>query len=230
MLALLTVVSSVSLYVLAHTKQLLALCGAILVSGFFWGYIIYGLTKARCATRIGLLIFFAGISLVPTYLFNHVSELYVYQALPPLALVVGIGFGHMIREQKSKSRHVWGWCIVLAFLGFHIFAVQCKAAMMVHNGERTRGLLDQIIKYVEEAPENTTIVLRNDENDYLRYSVFMMPGYEVLRYSRNLILAITGRDDVSGQFLEAGETIPDSVKGPIISLRLCEEGMSLCRE
>lgn len=146
-------------------------------------------------------LFFASISVV--FLMNHISELYVYSALPFFALFFAVGVDGLIRKTSGSARLVV-YGLVVAVVASNIFASRSKTAMMTDLGERASRLRPQVERIMAEAPPGAKIVL---VNPFLEpgYSVFRQEGfvvvselphaYKTLRKREDLDVAIVGYSD-----------------------------------
>jgi hypothetical protein len=156
--------------------------------------VVYGLL---CSDRRGIiyvLAIFAIITLFPAAAMNHIGELYLYNSIPFISILVGIGLGRLLNLGKA-NRIRQGLIVVLIglLLTSHVIATRSKIFLMKNNGERVAPLLKQVMAYVPKVPKNGHLLLLNPDNDEIEYSVFLMKGFNVLGLNR--IMQLSGRDD-----------------------------------
>ena len=137
------------------------------------------------ASRRGVMLLMAGLALLglfPMVLMNHVSELYAYNSMPFVAVLVGIGLGQLwlvLRPNRAgRAFLVLAACVLM---GSHIVAVRSKARLMDYNGRRATALLQQVNSFADNAPLNGRLWLCNPSVEDVEYSVFHMSGFNVLR-------------------------------------------------
>jgi hypothetical protein len=127
-----------------------------------------------------------------------VSEMYVYNAMPALALVVGSGavaaFRHL--AQNRKGRFV-AYGLAACLCASHVVAVRGKALGMAANGEKASALLGSVLPFTAAVPRDGVLILMNPDGGKPGYSVIDMSGFDVLRYGTNIINQESGRDDMS---------------------------------
>ena len=87
----------------------------------------------------------------------------------------------------------------------HILAIRQKAELLTSNGERASFLLEKIMPYLSKVPERGTLVLLNPADSRVEYSIFLMNGFNVLRYGTNILCQISGRDDIQIWILDDKE-------------------------
>jgi len=139
-------------------------------------------------------------SLFPAYLLTHVSELYLYNAVPFLALVMGMAFGglwYRTRWLKAAS----GVCAALLVCG-QIYAVREKAGLMALNGIRAGEIYSDIDRILPALRPYTRIFLVNSSDRNPEYSVFLLKGFDVVDLGNLRIGPILGRPDVRVELIE----------------------------
>lgn len=162
--------------------------------GFFWS------GRLRQVVELAGL-FFSSICVV--FLMNHISELYVYSALPFFAAFFAIGINHL--RQMLTGRLRFGlYALVIGIVSANIFACRSKVAMMVELGDRAARLRPQVERVLTEAPLNARIVFVNPISE-IRYSVYRQEGfttlselphaYKILKNREDLDVAIVGYSD-----------------------------------
>ena len=226
--AAVTAISSATVYRLVSDGAVAGALAALAVSGFFWGSAAFGCYRSR-RDVLGWIAVLAILSLIPTYFLNHVSELYLYNAMPLLSILFGVGLGEVWELAKPyRARFIGVVALTAAFAASHVWAVEQKAALMAANGRRASTLLDQVIPYAERLPSGGKLVLLNAEDDEPAYSVFLMHGFGVLWRAERLIKARSGRSDIRVEIAELGVPAPEVMQPRSIALRLCGDGTEVC--
>lgn len=213
--------SSVTAF-LAFKNGNLVGCGmTVLASFLFFACVVYGLWSARRRRLLILLSVFAITGFFPVALMNHVSELYAYNAMPFLAILVGVGLGRLFEITKTRwiSRAAVTGFVGLVFLS-HVMAIQSKASLMKNNGTQATILLGQIQSYLQKAPKNGELVLLNPPDDREEYSVFLMNGFNVLQYGLNRIEQLAGRNDFEIKIMDRTNLDHTRLRHPSLILSL----------
>jgi hypothetical protein len=97
--------------------------------------VAYGMWYLRRSWKLFVVLsIFAVAALFPTFLLNRTSELYVYNAMPFFAFVVGTGVGSALMASRDLRvlRLAVSLMIVVIFAG-HFTAVQSKLSLMKQN-------------------------------------------------------------------------------------------------
>ncbi len=144
----------------------------------------------------------------PNALQNRVSELYAYNCLPFIAILLGSGAGWLLRRRDVKWRFVTGLALVVAVLVSNAFSARSKAALVSESGSRAQAVFHELCAFVKEAKPGATIGLVNT-HDRPSYSVFVMSPFELVDLtSEDEVREATGRTDVTLIWLE-----PQDVRG-----------------
>jgi hypothetical protein len=185
-----TVDGAVSVAMRQTPALVLEASGWILILGLLAGGIYISGRRQLC-----LWLGIAGVaSLFPAYLLTHISELYLYNAIPFLALVFGIAFGTLWYEGTWKRAvAVVGTCVLI---GGQIYADREKAALMALNGKRAGAIMAGIEQYLHTLPPDSQILLVNPPSRKAKYSVFLLNGFDVVDLGNLRIGPIFGRPDV----------------------------------
>ncbi|MEP7218703.1 MAG: hypothetical protein ABI876_07280 [Bacteroidota bacterium] len=198
-----TPVSSVTDYLLLAERGVLplALIGAATLAFFLpVGIGLWFLPRRKL---IGLMFLFALVALVPAVFLNHVGELYLYNAMPYLSVLVGIGLGGVMERSPGKRWATGLMAMALAaFLVSHVIAVREKSLLMKEDGDRATTLLRQITPYAVAAPRNGIIYLLNPGEQEVAYSTFLLPGFRVFWYGENIIPHMAGRSDIAASVID----------------------------
>ena len=161
--------------------------------------------RALCArSRTAALGLAAAVVAVcfPNALQNHVSELYAYNCLPFIAILLGSGAGWLLRRREVKWQPVIGLALVVAVLVSNAFSARSKAVLMSESGSRAQTVFHELCAFVKEAEPDATIGLVNT-HDRPSYSVFVLSPFELVGPdSENEVREAAGRTDVTLIWLE----------------------------
>lgn len=175
----------------------------------FLGLVGFGLLRCeRNRALILLLAAFAFVSFFPMAMMNHVSEGNVYNAMPFLAALFGIGWGRLWTLSSRAPVRALIALLTVALLASHAVAVRSKAAMMVRNGRRAWTLLDRVRPYVDRVPQDGRLYLLNPprpEGKLQRYSVFILRGFNPLYLGEHVVGDWAGREDMRTRVVNADE-------------------------
>jgi hypothetical protein len=185
-----------------HNKALLIL--TFLSTALIVAVAAAGVWKSQRLLLAGFLTLLAIASLFPTFLLEHVSELYAYNAIPFVTLILGMGLGAIWRG-NNLSRALAA-SVIAVFLTGHALAARQKAALMTLNGHRAAQMLTAINSYVRELPPNSQIDLIRAATNAPSYSVFVLNGFDVLEYGDIELGAILGRPDVRIYVVDEDQT------------------------
>lgn len=192
-LAILTPASSVTAAVASQERDyatlLLIGLGLLLVAGVA-AIGIWRTPRGLAA----LLLTCIGCAMFPAVVLQHASELYVYNAAPYAALLLGYAFA-TLWARTGVWRIAAVICVVL-LAGAQLIAVRQKGSLMNGNGERAQALLGPLVQYIHQAPAGGDIVLTKDLNPLPEYSVYLLNGVNVLEFGCENLGAIFGRPDV----------------------------------
>jgi len=173
-------VASPWVFAAAKSRELVTLGlsagGAVVLAGV----IVYGLFRSRRYATVGVVLLLAFCSPFPVVLLNHVSELYVYNSLPFVAALAGIGLGAFFHCLEKRVAKVVLAVFLLCLAGFHIVAVQYKVALMKENGRLAGVLLPQVAELASELPPGGKLVMVNTPRSGREYSVYVVNGFDVL--------------------------------------------------
>jgi hypothetical protein len=172
-----------------------ALGATLVLGGPAWGLLLAG--RARLGFELAGL-FFSSICIA--FLMNHISELYVYSALPFLGAYFAIGTVELHRHLDAPKRMVLV-VLVAAIVLSNILACRSKTVAMVALGERAAVLTPQVERFLAGAPKQAKIALVNPAPE-AGYSVFKQEGfvsistfpyvYRVLHKREDLDVSIIG--------------------------------------
>lgn len=211
---------SVAVFEALHGGRFLLL-GALLLAVLAAAVAVgVGLWRAGRPLLTALLGGCAVLALFPTVLLNHVSELYLYNALPFIALLVGLGLGALLEAARAGAVRAVLLLAVAAFYGGHAYGAWTKADLMRENGERAAWIISEITPCIEHAPPGARIDLVNSPEARLTYSVYLLPEFNVLRLAEGSVARLAGRPDVTLLITDpSGVFNPDLVRaeGPEVA-------------
>jgi len=198
--------SSVTAFTAVKQRELLLLGVIVLGSLLFLGAVLYGLRRSGRGSVLAVMLLFSLLGLVPAIFMNHVGELYLYNSMPFISVLVGAGLGALL-ERSMGSRPVFA--AVAAFLVVmaisHIVAIQSKASLMMLNGRRAAMYLPQILRMTDRVPPDGTLLLLNPEEGAPEYSVFQMKPFSVYKWGVHIFRQEANRWDMTVEVVERPE-------------------------
>lgn len=198
--------SSVTVFTSFTSGALLIFSTIVIISLIFSAWVGYGLWCSNRLDIISVLGIFAITSLFPMVMMNRISELYVYNAMPFISILVGVGLGkHFELSKTSWVRQGIAAGVVGLLLASHVAAIQSKALLMKGNGERAAILLNHIGPYIESVPKSGYLLLLNPPSSQIEYSVFLMRGFNVLNHGLHRIGQMSGRNDYVTKIVELSD-------------------------
>ena len=191
----------------------------------------YGLWRSELQVHPLLLVFMGVLSLTPAYLLNKVSELYVYNAMPIVSLMVGAGLGGLlVKARESKLRVAATVTFLVVVLVSHVWSTQRKAAQMKVNGSKATVILEDVVRFAHEVPDSGSLVfLDRRAKDAIRYSVFLSNGMELVWAAGRVVKYLSGRDDFEVRYVLVSEDEPYTGGPTTVVLSMCEDDVHVCR-
>lgn len=194
--------------------------------------VAYGLWKSSNWKLAAVFGVFALGALFPMALMNQVSELYVYNSMPFVAVLAGVGAAELFsaelfstkRANRAQRAILVGLAIL--FAASHFAAIRGKIAMMQENGDRAASIMTQLGQYIGSVPPDGTLLLRNTASPDPEYSVYLMNGFNVVRFGEEHIRRMYGRDDIAIKVLAPGERHAAENKEGTVTLALDADGTS----
>ena len=189
-------VSSVLVFRAAQFRAMPTLVGV----GFAWVAIavgtVVGLRRAGASRLVGLVGVCALFGLFPVVLLNKVSELYLYNSMPFVSILVAVGLGTLVANQSANRRSAMVGLLLLAAFGVsQVRAVRSKVLMMKARGDQSTVLLTRIGPYLRDIPDHGLLLLLNPDSDEVEYSVFVLSGFNVLDTGLDRLYALAERRD-----------------------------------
>jgi len=149
---------------------------------------------------------------------RDVGELYAYNALPFVALIIGAGLGEVYRRawrlRWTASAVVIGTALYLAA---NILAIHEKGGMLREEGERARRMIGAIKPVIRSLPDGAELILLNPPGAPPDYSVYRQKGFDVFEWGTNIFEVVTGRADVRYRL---ADTLPPPSSRPRVVLTL----------
>jgi hypothetical protein len=196
--------SSVEIFDAARTGRTLtiALIGAISLGAALIA--LAGAWRSPRRRAFGALALLAIAAMLPVLPLRHVSELYVYAALPLLGAILGAGMVAFETGARYPMRGIAFVVIALFFAG-QVGGVISKARQMHANGRAAAVLLAEATELVKGMPPGGTLWLVRDADRRRAYSVFRVQGVDLLRFGEDFIRERAGRPDVRIEPIEPDE-------------------------
>ena len=174
--------------------------------------------RDRRRLLLGLVVL-SGVSLLPMILLHHVSELYTYQALPWLSILVGYG---LARAWPAGRGTIVGLLLLAQIVG-----VEGKLDRMGSVGQRTASYLEQLRPIVAEMPAGGRLILVDELEAGWRYGVFSLPGLQVFIHGLDGLPVVLGRSDLQYHLNEPEEVSPPRPGDVLVGVS--EDGTTLRR-
>lgn len=173
--------SSVDLYLNMKNNQLTTPIIASLFSIMIILITITGILKNKRYTISNAIILFLPISMFPTILLNHISELYVYNMVPLIAILIGIGIGTLYENLTNKLLKALILCFISIFSIWNAISVFSKSKLINQNGIEAEQILNKIQPYYSCIPHNGKLILINPEiSDKTEYSIYKRTGFRLI--------------------------------------------------
>lgn len=197
-------VSSVSVATGLQTHEMLlpgiSAAGTVLIAAA----ILAGILTTR---RKNVVLWLLGCSLAalfPAFLLQHVSELYFYNAVPFAALLFSLAFGSLW-DKGSSAKAVAAGCVFL-LIGGQALAARQKASLMYGNGRRAATVVASLVPFIRSIPRSGRIILVQPPGERLKYSVYVLEGFDILEFGEGRLGPIFGRPDVNVSIAENNQT------------------------
>ncbi len=210
-------VSTVTAFVAAESRDLIALAGMVVLAGAIGIVLAYGLWQSEKRATIAVLALLGLLAFFPFAALNHVSELYVYNALPFISILAGIGTAALLKMVPRKPLpRLIAATILTIVLSVHVTSLAGKLSLMNANGERAQRIEAEIEPLLSRIPEGEPLVLKSGSSELPDYSVFLMHDFYVFRHGQMRFAQLAGRPNLPVRFLDDGDSLPSS--GLMLSL------------
>lgn len=183
----------------AFARRAVLPLGAVAVLTLLWlGLLARGVTLARAwPATLGLLVL-ASAATFPVTLMNHVSELYAYNMLPLLAVIMTLALAALFDPRRPAARRAVAAVIVLAACAGNLRAVTSKALQMRANGAAAASLAAQAVEYARQLPPGGRMLLvERPRAGAVYYSLYLTSDFQGLIAAERWIKHRSGRSDVS---------------------------------
>jgi hypothetical protein len=187
-----------------YDRNILALAGIVGVTAMLGTTLLYGIWRSPQRRLIFCILGFALFAVTPAIFLNHVSEVYLYNALPYVAIAFGFAIEYYWTQSARAVRISFSALLAVVFVANIVGAVQ-KTASLAEESSRSQVLMQQIYPIVSKLPNNGRLYLVNPVTHEFEYSVFAMKGFDVVKYADPWILRHTARPDVKLYVLESEE-------------------------
>lgn len=218
--AMLQPISTADIFVAWKVRNwyVLAAAGAAFVLVF--GALLWGLVNAwrkeNLRTVIVATLVLFPFSMIPMMFLNHVGELYSYNSLPLVALLVGISLyalRHSFTSHRSIVVLLAGFAVVLVV---HLSALQRKADGMKENARLAALYLPQIMPIMASMPQHGRLVLLNTASPRAEYSIIYQRGFSVFRFGTPIFQERTGRFDIKVEVCEPDTVRMETLRGATV--------------
>lgn len=216
--ALILPFSSARLYEAASARNfavLLPVAGLIFI---FVSMLFYGIIRSKKIKESLVIACFIFAGFFPPVILNHVNEQYTYYSLPFFIIIAAMAFDYYIKSGSGLLKKIF-YVFAAILILTNAVSVMDKTAMIDKMGDRSKELTGQIQKFIPEIPKNGSLVLVNPKTNELRYSCYMLPGFETIRYTDWNLYYISGRTDFVLYVIEENE-IPNYNKAGALILKL----------
>jgi hypothetical protein len=213
-------VSSVQVYVAFQSHRFFFLALVVLAALTFAALVISGICLSLQRRLLTLLAAGAVLALFPSFLLVHASELYVYNTMPLVAVLMGAGMGCLLSMRPATTFAGAGLSAALvALFASFIMANHQKAELMKQNGIRAAELLSQIKPYLSQVPHRGMLVLVNPPADRPSYSDFLVNGFDVFQSGENILNLTAGRQDFSTNIVDFTEAPAGDARRMVLTLK-----------
>ncbi len=195
--------SSVTVAIAAQTREIPILGLAVAATLVVSAVILAGIFTVKRKIVVVWLLGCSLAALFPVFLLQHVSELYFYNAVPFVALLFSIALGSLW-DKGPRARAGVAACTLL-LIGGQIQACLQKSSLMYGNGRRAAAVIADLVPRIRSLPENGRIILVQPPRERLKYSVYVLDGFDILEFGVGRIGAIFGRPDVQVSIAEEAQ-------------------------
>jgi len=190
--------SSVDIYFDIVNNRWIIVAVVMLFSCILATLSIWGIFLSKHRMFSVLLVIMLPVPMFPTFLLNHISELYVYSTMPLVSILIGIGLGELFEKHNKilwKAAHL---CLISGFLIWNCISVFSKCDLMNQNGLQANKLLDDIEPYYSEIPVNGNLILVNQNtSNKTEYSIYRRTGFRLFEDGICELNRRAHRDDFS---------------------------------
>jgi hypothetical protein len=194
---------------------LLVIVGGLMLAAVASGA-VFGLWRSKRRGLILVLALLTLTSFVPHALRFWICELYAYNSLPVLALLIALGLDALWSRTAAARRPFLGAALAFLF-AVNVFGVVQKAELMRQNAGNAASLLEQLEPYNRSQTAGSTLYLVNPPDPGPSYSIFRVYGFRLIDYATPYLpfpprrydyrVWIGDREELSAENLAAGDTV-----------------------
>ena len=142
---------------------------------------LIGLIKSNQKPLIGVLLLLMAVSCFPAAAVGHVSDLYGYNLIPFVCMLMVIGYFALCDGQKFMMR--MAVCALTLLIISNAASAQYNLYKMHRNADRTQALLSQLRPIVSELTDDDKLVMVDTQKSEQRYSygLIYMTDVQMLR-------------------------------------------------
>lgn len=126
---------------------------------------------------------------------NHISELYVYQALPVFSFFFGYGISLILSNANNRKIKllVYFWIFIIGII--NVGACHSKADLMNRQGLKAQKMYCSLKEVLKNSEKNDNVILVNKSNE-TEYSIFYRSEFNTLQDGLYAIAFLNNRSDV----------------------------------
>ncbi len=194
--------SSVDLYLDIANNRWLNVAVVLFTSAFLVIITIRGIFISRLRNFSLVIIALLPLSMFPVILLNEINELYVYNMMPLVAILLGIGFEETYNHLNHRFLKKGLLCFFSGFLIWNSVSVHSKCRLMKENGIKSEQIHRQIDPYYSQIPERGALILVNpNTSKKTEYSIFKRTGFRVVQFGGEEFVRRSGRNDFRLQII-----------------------------
>lgn len=198
-LAAINPISTVTTALAIQNRDVVVLGLISLASLLVAATVLAGIWASSRRNIAALLVVCILAALFPAVLLQRVSELYVYNASPYIALLTALSLGALASGRRGAKALAAASAILL--IGGQAYADRQKAFLLNANGESAAAILRSIAEYMKPLPHDSEIWLIQEKSTAPKYSEYVMSGFDVLEGGERRIGPVYGRPDVKVKFV-----------------------------
>jgi hypothetical protein len=141
-------VSSVFGFIAFHNHDLSMIVLVLVLSLAVVGFVAWGLWRSDRRGTISVLVVGSILGFFPLALIDHVNEVGVYNSMPLISVLVGIGLGKQLELSAGKWIRMalcTGLIVLLSIA--HVTATLSKTSLMKECGERAAMMISSIVAH-----------------------------------------------------------------------------------
>lgn len=172
--------SSSELYFEIVNRRIFHIIVVLLFTSTLIAITVWGVFKSRKTKYVSALVILLPASLFPVIFLNHISELYVYNMMPLITIIMGIGIGGLLQDLKGVIR-IAVLNIILIYTLWNAISVHTKSVQIYQNGVKAEEILNKLQQYYTLIPSNGKLILINPNTSRnTEYSIYRRTGFRLL--------------------------------------------------